>query len=373
MAISDINQRLTEFINAVGTTKKEFERNANLSNGFVDKAGNSIRKDKLDKILFAYPSLNRDWLVYGEGEMLKSESTAHRVKSAVPMTEGKMVADDEESYQEALRKYGDSLVPEYDIEFRGGPQGLIKESGNQRLRLLFEKLIDNKIIHSQAHFGQVAGLDKGNLSKYLNDKKEIGEETLVRVVSSIQRIQPSLNRDWLVYGEGSMLKSESTAHRVENNVRPILVGEKEWVDVPLVPFSARTGVLCGFGDPQWLEDKQTMQVLVDSRLKGDYVLFEVEGDSMDDGSRDSFLDGDVLLCRIVPQSDWQYSIKRRRATFCVLATKLDGIALKQITKHDRVKQVITCHSLNPAYDDYELALSDVQAIFYVEELNKRVY
>ena len=170
-----------------------------------------------------------------------------------------------------------------------------------------------------------------------------------------------------------MLKSESTAHRVENNVRPILVGGKEWADVPLVPFSARAGALCGFGDPQWLEDKQTMQVLVDSRLKGDYVLFEVEGDSMDDGSRDSFLDGDVLLCRVVPQSDWQYSIKKRRATFCVLATKQDGIALKQITKHDRIKQVITCHSLNPAYDDYEVTLSDVQAIFYVEELNKRVY
>lgn len=238
MVISAINQRLMEFINAVSITKKEFERNANLSNGFVDKAGNSIRKDKLDKILFAYPSLNRDWLVYGEGEMLKSESATHRV---------------------------------------------------------------------------------------------------------------------------------------ENNVRPILVGGKEWVDVPLVPFSARAGALCGFGDPQWLEDKQTMQVLVDSRLKGDYVLFEVEGDSMDDGSRDSFLDGDVLLCRVVPQSDWQYSIKKRRATFCVLATKQDGVALKQITKHDRIKQVITCHSLNPAYDDYEVALSDVQAIFYVEELNKRVY
>ena len=94
----------------------------------------------------------------------------------------------------------------------------VEESGNQRLRLLFKNLIDNKIIHSQAHFGQVAGLDKGNLSKYLNDKKEIGEETLEKVVSSIQRIQPSLNRDWLVYGEGEMLKSESAAHRVESAV-----------------------------------------------------------------------------------------------------------------------------------------------------------
>ena len=215
-------------------------------------------------------------------------------------------------------------------------------------------------------FEELAGLSSGYITSM---RKGFGEDKLNNVLTAF----PDLNRDWLVYGEGSMLKSESAAHRVESDVRPILVGGKEWADVPLVPFSARAGALCGFGDPQWLEDKQTMQVLVDSRLKGDYVLFEVEGDSMDDGSRDSFLDGDVLLCRVVPQSDWQYSIKKRRATFCVLATKQDGIALKQRTTHDRIKQVRTCHSLNPAYDDYEVALSDVQAIFYVEELNKRVY
>lgn len=82
------------------------------------------------KIEQTFPQITEGWLMTGEGEMLKSESAAPRVESAVPMTEGKMVADDEESYQEALSKYGDSLVPEYDIEFRGGPQGLMVESGS---------------------------------------------------------------------------------------------------------------------------------------------------------------------------------------------------------------------------------------------------
>lgn len=231
--------------------------------------------------------------------------------------------------------------------------------------LNIRELMRIKKISKDVEFAKELGISKQLLSKW----KSRNTYDIDKIVDRF----PEVSKVWLLTGEGSMLKSESAAHRVENNVRPILVGEKEWADVPLVPFSARAGALSGFGDPQWLEDKQTMQVLVDSRLKGDYVLFEVEGDSMDDGSRDSFLDGDVLLCRVVPQSDWQYSIKKRRATFCVLATKQDGIALKQITKHDRVKQVITCHSLNPAYDDYEVALSDVQAIFYVEELNKRVY
>lgn len=240
----------------------------------------------------------------------------------------------------------------------------------QRFNSLIEYLKKERVIYNNSDLaGQLPKTARSYITEVLNGGRTFTD----KFAKKIEQTFPQITEGWLMTGEGEMLKSESAAHRVESNVRPILVGEKEWADVPLVPFSARAGALSGFGDPQWLEDKQTMQVLVDSRLKGDYVLFEVEGDSMDDGSRDSFLDGDVLLCRVVPQSDWQYSIKKRRATFCVLATKQDGIALKQITKHDRIKQVITCHSLNPAYDDYEVALSDVQAIFYVEELNKRVY
>ena len=31
----------------------------------------------------------------------------------------------------------------------------------------------------------------------------------------------------------------------------------------------------------------------------------------------------------------------------------------------------TCHSLNPDYSDYDLKLSEVQALFYVERLVQR--
>ena len=57
-------------------------------------------------------------------------------------------------------------------------------------------------------------------------------------------------------------------------------------------------MLDGFGDPVWQDDKQTMQVLVDHRLCGDYVIYEVYGDSMNDGSAQAFLEGDILLCRL---------------------------------------------------------------------------
>ena len=112
--MSTTKERVLAFVAHKGLKMKEFEELAGLSNGYVTSMRKGFGEGKLNNVLNAFPDLNRDWLVYGEGSMLKSESAAHRV----------------ESYQEALRKYGDSLVPEYDIEFRGGPQGLMVESGS---------------------------------------------------------------------------------------------------------------------------------------------------------------------------------------------------------------------------------------------------
>ena len=187
----------------------------------------------------------------------------------------------------------------------------------------------------------------------------------------IQKAYTSLNVDWLDTGNGSMLVESTPRVEIESNVSPVRTGDLQWMEIPLVPYKACAGVLDGFGDPVWQEDKQTMQVLVDQRLHGDYVIYEVYGDSMNDGSAQAFLEGDFLLCRLLPQSDWQYGIKKRTATYCVIATHTEGIVLKQVTYHDKAAGIITCHSLNPDYSDYDLKLSEVQALFYVERLAQR--
>lgn len=189
----------------------------------------------------------------------------------------------------------------------------------------------------------------------------------------IQKTYPSLNVGWLDTGEGDMLKADApiTQPSQENSVRPLVSSDRDWVEIPLVPHRAKAGALSDFGDPCWEEDKQTMPVLIDKRLKGDYLLFEVSGDSMNDGTSTAFLDGDVLLCRVLPKSDWQYGIKKRGETYCVVATDAEGIVLKEVVNHDKATNEITCHSLNSQYKDYSVKLDDVQGIFYVEELIKR--
>jgi transcriptional regulator with XRE-family HTH domain len=221
---------------------------------------------------------------------------------------------------------------------------------------------------TQSAIAENLGVSKAYVNSLMTGKKAFGKAQAAKW-GDLYGLSPS----WLLTGEGEMLKdgAPATQPAPENSARPLVSSDRDWVEIPLVPHRAKAGALSGFGDPCWEEDKQTMPVLIDKRLKGDYLLFEVSGDSMDDGTSTAFLDGDVLLCRVLPKSDWQYGIKKRSATYCVIATQADGIVLKQVTHHDKSEGTITCHSLNPDYSDYDLKLSEVQALFYVERLAQR--
>ena len=64
-------ERLLQFISHLGLDKSVFEREAGLANGFVDKTNSRMRKTSLNAITGRWPQLNGDWLMSGEGDMLR--------------------------------------------------------------------------------------------------------------------------------------------------------------------------------------------------------------------------------------------------------------------------------------------------------------
>ena len=68
-----VKERLKSFITHTGISTHAFEKKCNLSVGYVGNMRKSLSADKIMSITQNYPELNREWLLYGEGEMLKSE------------------------------------------------------------------------------------------------------------------------------------------------------------------------------------------------------------------------------------------------------------------------------------------------------------
>ena len=70
-------KRIKQYIDYKGITNQNFEKQIGFSNGaFASQLKNNrtIGVDKLENILIAFPELNPEWLLTGNGEMIKTKS-----------------------------------------------------------------------------------------------------------------------------------------------------------------------------------------------------------------------------------------------------------------------------------------------------------
>lgn len=79
--------RLKEFLSSQKIGRNKFEEQINISTGYMSSKAITVTSDVIEKTVSAYPDLNLDWLITGEGSMLKSEISNMLAES--PMEYGK--------------------------------------------------------------------------------------------------------------------------------------------------------------------------------------------------------------------------------------------------------------------------------------------
>lgn len=72
---STVKQRLVQFIKMMHLTQKAFEERCGMGNGYVNSIRKGIGPEKMQDIIRAFPELNREWLLFGEGNPLKTTTT----------------------------------------------------------------------------------------------------------------------------------------------------------------------------------------------------------------------------------------------------------------------------------------------------------
>ena len=113
-------KRIKQYIDYKGITNQNFEKQIGFSNGaFASQLKNNrtIGVDKLENILIAFPELNPEWLLTGNGEMIKTKS-----KENVPINLGDKIGD----------KLGDkpNVKKRYAIELAEKPTNTDIEANN---------------------------------------------------------------------------------------------------------------------------------------------------------------------------------------------------------------------------------------------------
>ena len=68
---TSIKERITRYLKNKMVSQKTFCDNIGVSHGYVSAIKKSIAPDKLQRISHLYPDLNIDWLLTGEGDMLR--------------------------------------------------------------------------------------------------------------------------------------------------------------------------------------------------------------------------------------------------------------------------------------------------------------
>lgn len=209
-------------------------------------------------------------------------------------------------------------------------------------------------------FSKAIGISNNvTITRIINEKRSPSKSTCEKIVAAF----PKYNLTWLLTGEGNMLTDITSLNEASFIDKPIIL------HVPLVSQYAQAGYLCGYADAAYMATLPTIPYIVDHEAQGHYVAFEVKGDSMNDGTEDSILEGDRLLCREIMPHLWADSkLHFRKWDFVIVHS--DGILVKRIIDHDVENHTITIHSLNPLYPDKVINLADVKQIFNVIELQR---
>jgi len=220
---------------------------------------------------------------------------------------------------------------------------------NQYLIDACNKLIELKYAKSLAEVAKTCG----KTSQYFTDLKK-GKSVYSRNFLESLLVKYPLNLEYILSGKGEVLRPNINPKEYSSHIK-----------VKVVTVSARAGYSESYYSEQYLNDMPTVLIDADQEYKGNYLAFEVDGDSMEP----DYLSGDIVICREVKRDLWQYKLHFKDWDF-VIAHGTKGIMLKEIIDHNTETGDIICHSINQEEGrnaDFTLNLREVSFLYNVVE------
>ena len=208
-------------------------------------------------------------------------------------------------------------------------------------------------------------ITKGTIGNYVEGKTSPNKSNISILASYFK-----VSEEWLGTGNGDMHRLDKD--RDEEPYLTTKAGVKYYemsngkfrMRVPFIPVKAYAKYVDEIRDAEFLgHEYEEFEFIVDKIGLGRYFAFEIKGDSMDDDSKRSLSNGDIVLARELGQEHWRSKLHTDDYPNWIIVMN-NTILCKQITEQDTEECTITCHSLNPSpeYADFELKMNDIKQL-----------
>lgn len=219
------------------------------------------------------------------------------------------------------------------------------------------KLLRRRRKRTQDEVAQALNMKRSTLSGYENEVSQptvqalmafskyfgIAIDTLLHIdLSQLSENQFSqLERGGDVYIKGSALRVLATTINKQNEDNIELVNEK-----------AKAGYATGFADPEFISELPVFQLPFLSRQKK-YRTFQLSGDSMMPIPHGAWVTGEFV-------QNWESIVTGHGY---IILTIDDGVVFKVVENLIEQEQKLRLYSLNPVYDPYDVAITEVKEIW----------
>ena len=206
----------------------------------------------------------------------------------------------------------------------------METSVNERIKLWLKRIGE-----TQHSFCGKIGVSTGYLSSMRNSPSH-------KIVRSIAMHYPSVNTQWLLYGEGEMLLTST-------DVAPSASVEKK-NHIPILPIAAQAGSLAEYAESVTADQCE----MIAAPIKGADFAIRVDGDSM----TPDYPSGSLLFVSRIDDSAFIEWGK------CYVLDTTNGPVVKRVMPSD-TDDSIMCVSVNPAYPPFRVSRVHIYSMFRV--------
>ena len=208
----------------------------------------------------------------------------------------------------------------------------------------YVKQLRKEIGLSQTQFANRISLSQGALSQIENGYSSLSMDSLKKISDAF-----NVNCNWLVKGNGEMFL---TAENSKSFYEFTLEGQKHNL-IPLVKKEAHAGYTKKHFDPGYLKTLDLFKL--PGYEKGDYRLFEIEGDSM----------VPTLFPREIVISEKANINKLENGSLSVLVTK-EGIMAKRIYSDGAAKSSYILKSDNSKFPTQTMGADKIKEVWLIK-------